>query len=129
MNELWKSRMTRRIVVVLLILATALALYAFSAEAAPLPPRRTMKPWPPAPARQSQPAELLSEVWTMKIKIITAPLLNPAYGLTVGTVHTARTNWMAGKEPKWFVDIPNKCDGTTFPVGIRSDEAQEEVAE
>lgn len=49
MNELWKSRMTRRIVVVLLILATALALYAFSAVAAPLPPRRTMKPWPPAP--------------------------------------------------------------------------------
>lgn len=65
----------------------------------------------------------------MKIKIIAAPPLNPAYGLVIGTVHTARTNWKAGSEPKYFVDIPNKCcDGTTFPVGVRSDEA-EEVAE
>ena len=41
------TRTTHRIVIILLILATVLALYVFSAEAAPLPPRQTMKPWPP----------------------------------------------------------------------------------
>ena len=46
------TRTTHRIVIILLIVLTAMALYAFSAEAAPLPPRRTMKPWPPtAPSR------------------------------------------------------------------------------
>ncbi len=58
----------------------------------------------------------------MKIRILIAPPLNPAYGLTVGSIHEARPNWLAGMEPAWFVDV--KHGNAAFPVGIRSDEAE-----
>lgn len=59
----------------------------------------------------------------MKIRLTVAPPLPAAYGLVVGSVHVARTNWLAGKEPKWFIDV--KHGNAAFPVGIRSDEAEE----
>lgn len=58
----------------------------------------------------------------MKIRITTAPPLPAAYGLTVGSVHVARPNWSAGREPKWFIDV--KHGNAAFPVGIRSNEAE-----
>lgn len=62
------TRTTRRLILLAVILLTALALYAFSAEAAPLPPRKTMKPWPPtAPARYyCQPGNPNPPTWCVR---------------------------------------------------------------
>lgn len=59
----------------------------------------------------------------MKIRIVSITPLPAEYGLTVGSVHIARSNWKAGSEPKFFVDI--RFGNDTFPVGILSSEAVE----
>lgn len=65
-----------------------------------------------------------TEALTVKIRITTAPQgVNPAYGLTVGSIHVARPNWSADKEPAYFVDV--KHGNNAFPVGIMSHEAEE----
>lgn len=58
----------------------------------------------------------------MKIRITTAPPLAAAYGLTVGSEHTARPNPAKGQEPAWFVDV--RHGNNAFPAGIMSYEAE-----
>ena len=70
---------------------------------------------------------MIAPKWTakedgMKIRIIMAVPVNPAYGLTVGSEHEARPN-QTKTEPRYWVDV--KHGNTAVPVGVMSYEAEE----
>ena len=72
MTDFYRSRRPspwpRRIMIAVVIALAALLLYLFSATAAPLPPRQTMKPWPPAyPSRYyCQPGNPRLPAWCLR---------------------------------------------------------------